>query len=79
MGRKEKGDLVTLKEQTQVIPKGGAGTQSVLRCGVEPPAHQLPVDLHPGLFLIPATLRCLKSESSAPSSTEAALMAPLSM
>lgn len=55
MGRKEKGDLVTLKEQTQVIPKGGAGTQRALRRGVEPSAHQLPVDLHPGPFLTPET------------------------
>lgn len=53
MGRKENRHLITLKEQTQGVPKGGAGTQSVLRCGVEPPAHQLPVDLHPGPFLIP--------------------------
>lgn len=53
--------------------------QCVLRCGVEPPAHQLPVDLQPGLwepFLIPATLRSLKSESSAPSCIEAALIYP---
>lgn len=51
----------------------------MLRCGVEPPAHQLPVDLQPGLwepFLIPATLRSLKSESSAPSCIEAALIYP---
>lgn len=53
--------------------------QCVLRCGVEPPAHQLPVDLQPGLwepFLIPATPRSLKSESSAPSCIEAALIYP---
>lgn len=47
MGRKEKGDLVT---QNKGDSQGwGWDTE----CVVEPPAHQIPVDLHPGPFLIP--------------------------